>query len=509
MKDPLNRRDFLKLLGMFPLVSLANSNYIRGIRSRRLSSGENSPNVLVIIFDALSAQHMSLYDYPRQTTPNISKIASRATVFHRHYAGGNFTTPGTASLLTGVYPWKHRAMHFRPTVSEDYIDKQIFRLLNDTHFTIGYSHNAIPTGLMQQFHRHIDQIVPTRELCILDDRFSDEVFSNDLGLALFFEERWRGSKSRQPNSLFLSFISKLRHLLLQKPLIAKYGAMFPRGIAHNYGDQLLILEDAINWIEEQTESLPEPYFAYFHLWPPHDPYATRRDFIDIFDDGWSPEPKPEHFFTKGQSPAELNRQRRMYDEYIAYVDAEFGRLFEALERSDVLKNTYLILTSDHGEMFERGINGHITRTLYEPVIHIPLMIIKPGQEERQDIYTPTSCTDLLPSLLRALGKPVPDWIEGQYLPTFADGANPVEREIFVVEALSNPKIGPLRKATVAMIRGRYKLIHYFGYEGYHDQYELYDLENDPEERENLYPLRTDLADELSQVLVTKLDEINR
>jgi arylsulfatase A-like enzyme len=199
----------------------------------------------------------------------------------------------------------------------------------------------------------------------------------------------------------------------------------------------------------------------------------------------------------------------MYDEYIAYVDAEFGRLFEALERSDVLKNTYLILTSDHGEMFERGINGHITRTLYEPVIHIPLMIIKPGQEERQDIYTPTSCTDLLPSLLRALGKPVPDWIEGQYLPTFADGANPVEREIFVVEALSNPKIGPLRKATVAMIRGRYKLIHYFGYEGYHDQYELYDLENDPEERENLYPLRTDLADELSQVLVTKLDEINR
>ena len=65
----------------------------------------------------------------------------------------------------------------------------------------------------------------------------------------------------------------------------------------------------------------------------------------------------------------------------------------------MLDDTYVIVTSDHGEMFERGIRGHVTPTLYEPVIRVPLLIAKPGQREREDVYAPTSCVDLLPTLL--------------------------------------------------------------------------------------------------------------
>ncbi|HVN15826.1 MAG TPA: sulfatase-like hydrolase/transferase, partial [Anaerolineales bacterium] len=102
MKSKFNRRDFLKLAGLTPL-SFTAPRLIKGA----LPTGQK--NVLVVVFDAFTASNMSLYGYPRQTTPNLTRLAERAIVYHNHYAGGNFTTPGTASLLTGTLPWTHRA----------------------------------------------------------------------------------------------------------------------------------------------------------------------------------------------------------------------------------------------------------------------------------------------------------------------------------------------------------------------------------------------------------------
>ncbi len=65
---------------------------------------------------------------------------------------------------------------------------------------------------------------------------------------------------------------------------------------------------------------------------------------------------------------------------ILYADKEFGRFFDYLDSSGLLDNTWVVLTSDHGEMFERGIDGHDTEVLYEPVIRIPLMIFEPGRK---------------------------------------------------------------------------------------------------------------------------------
>ena len=76
-----------------------------------LQSDNTFPNIIVILFDAMSARNLSLYGYPRETTPFLDKFAARSTVYHRHYSGGNFTTPGTASMLTGMFQWKHRAFN--------------------------------------------------------------------------------------------------------------------------------------------------------------------------------------------------------------------------------------------------------------------------------------------------------------------------------------------------------------------------------------------------------------
>lgn len=98
----LSRRDFLKFI---PAVSasLVLSNRYPSLVSASQQLTEK-PNIILLVLDAMSARNLSLYGYGRETTPHLSRLAERATVYHSHYAAGNYTTPGTASILTGMYP---------------------------------------------------------------------------------------------------------------------------------------------------------------------------------------------------------------------------------------------------------------------------------------------------------------------------------------------------------------------------------------------------------------------
>ena len=137
---------------------------------------------------------------------------------------------------------------------------------------------------------------------------------------------------------------------------------------------------------------------------------------------------------------------------------------------------FVVFTSDYGEMFERLIFRHVTPTLYQPIIRVPLLISLPQQTTRQDIYTPTSCIDLLPTLLHLTGRPIPTWCEGLVLPPFSTADPPPGRSLFALEAKNNPKSAPLDVATFTMIKGDYKLIYYRGYEGFDDVFKLYNLQ---------------------------------
>jgi arylsulfatase A-like enzyme len=115
------------------------------------------------------------------------------------------------------------------------------------------------------------------------------------------------------------------------------------------------------------------------------------------------------------------------------------------------------------------------------------MISAPGQQSKQDVYSATSAVDLLPTLLHLSGKRVPTWCQGAVLPPYREAG---QRSIYALEAKHNPeKLGPLTTATSMLVDWPYKLVEYTGYDrqaGDDPLYELYDLENDPEEMENLY-----------------------
>jgi arylsulfatase A-like enzyme len=267
------------------------------------------------------------------------------------------------------------------------------------------------------------------------------------------------------------------------------------------------LDQVMKGVTELLTGLPQPTFAYIHLMPPHQPYTPSRPYLDMFDDGWAPPPKKKHRLAVGHTEQRTKEVRRSYDQFIANLDAEFGRLLDGLESSGVLENSYVILTSDHGEIFERGAHGHSMPLVFEPNIRVPLLVSAPGQRERKDVHALTSNVDLLPSLLHIAGLPIPEWAEGQALPGLG-GVETPDRSVFVVEAKANPAYSPLRKATVALIRGGHKLVHYMGYKNSRDSYEFYNLENDPEELTNRYPEHR-AAKDLQAELDQKLEEVNQ
>ncbi len=500
MKAPITRRDFLKLSSLLPLLFLPLPK--RSLESSADFQGSSQQNILIFVFDALSARNIPIYGYPRNTTPNLTRFAERATVYHSHHAGGNFTTPGTASLLTGAYPWTHRAIQLDGTVLDSFANRNIFSVYPKSGFTYAYTHNLLAEALLQQFRSNLDLFKRTRELAIYDPEYSDRLFPSDYNDSFWSEQLILRGGETKPSSLFGSLIYRILRLSHERKMADEYGPEFPLGIP-NLDDVYFTLEDAIDWLSKELPAARKPFMGYFHVLPPHAPYCPRQDFIGMFHDDYKPAAKPTSPFSLGYSEETTNENRVEYDEYLAYADAEFGRLYDAMLQKGILDNTIVIVTADHGEMFERGIVGHETAVLYEPLIHIPLLISVPGQTQRQDVNSLTSCVDLLPTLAKLTGQPAPQWGEGVLLPGFGAGPAQNEQSVFAVEAKSSSKEGPLKKLTVAMIKENYKLIYYRGYPK-NPAPELFDLSNDLEELQDLAVTKPSVAADLQQEIETKL-----
>ncbi|MFC1997891.1 sulfatase-like hydrolase/transferase, partial [Chloroflexota bacterium] len=150
-EQKISRRDFLKFLAITSLTGLGLQNFSVQTVNSTNHQKPDLPNIIIVVFDALSASHISTYGYHRETTPNLSKFAEKSTVFHRHYATGNFTMPGTSSLLSGAYPWEHGGYHLYGTIKDDFKNKNIFHLLSKSYFTSAFTRNPIARGLINQF----------------------------------------------------------------------------------------------------------------------------------------------------------------------------------------------------------------------------------------------------------------------------------------------------------------------------------------------------------------------
>lgn len=501
MSVPLTRRDFLKSVSLFSLASLAGA--LPGEIRRPLLQDLNRPNIILVIFDAMTARNLSLYGYPRKTCPNLDRLAARSTVYHNHHSAANFTTASTASLFTGTYPWTHRAFTLSGLVRPSVRPHNLLTLFDQDYFRAGFAQNLYADLLLYQFEERIERHFSPDSFSQAGHLFYDKLFSRDAIYGLKSFDDFLLEPGEAHGSLFLSLLNDIYQQAGRQIANEQMSARHPDGLPSLGNNPIYYaIEDVLAGMRDELLQLPRPFFTYLHFFPPHDPYLPARDFRTLFADGWTPERKKRHPLSTRISEARLNEQRQYYDGYIANLDDEFGKMIDALEQDGLLDNSYLIVTSDHGEMLERGERGHANPLVFEPGIHIPLIIRAPGQQERRDIYKLTSNVDVAPTLLKIAGLEIPDWSEGQILPGF-DGVQDRERSVFVVEAKTNPARAPLQTYTLALIRERYKIIRYAGYNKF-EGYELFDLENDPEEIENLidsHPMAKELQDQLNEKLV--------
>lgn len=258
-----------------------------------------------------------------------------------------------------------------------------------------------------------------------------------------------------------------------------------------------------------------PFFLFVHYFDPHYAYRAHPEI------GFEPSRGGE--LHGGEDiedlrarratfgPEELEYLRARYDEEIRFTDAGFGRLLARLEAAGVVDRTVVAVTADHGEEFmERGWIGH-TRTLYEELVAVPLVVRgragAPGHGQR--VGRPVSLVSLAPTLLELAGLDASDRrFEGPSLAPFVQGGDPPPTgNVFAEVDFRGPVAKQARKK--AVIGPRFKLIR----DDRRGRVELYDLENDPGERTNLArrapsPAGDSLQRELYRFTTRELPELS-
>ncbi len=499
----LTRREFLKLISLVPV----------GVYSRPLSNlttlaQSGIPNVIVIVYDAWSQHHVSLYGYPRPTMPNLEKFAERATVYHNHYSPGTYTVTGASSLLTGMHPWTHRAFQLGAGITASHAGHNIFSTLSSTHSTFAYAQNKLADQMLYQFEGELDQHA---KAWLFNAQDSDpyDVFKNDIRMAYAsLDDNIIQKGEGFDSSLFVGPIARLKTLRDRLRVEKQDEAnRYPRGVPQAPG--LFFLDDLVDGSIEMLKDVQQPFLAYIHFWPPHHPYTPTRDFFDTFNDGWNPPDKPIHKLSDEKNDNEkLHLNRRYYDEFIASWDHETARLYQYLEESGLRENSYIIITADHGELFERGKIGHGPKLIYDPVIHVPLIISRPGQTSREDVHTITSSVDILPTIAHLTGNPIPAWAEGQILPILG-GETEKGRSVFSIDARTSSSFAPLENFSVSITRDGHRLVFYRYPETGYEEFEFYDLETDPDELKDLFPSGPTLALDMKDELLQTIEEFNR
>lgn len=465
------------------------------------SSIENidRPNIIVVIFDALSAQEMSLHGYSRPTTPFIDEWSKSASFFKRVEANSNWTTPAMVSLATGKRIWTHQVYNIEGQVS-DKRNENIMSLLKDN----GYFNMAFITN----------DYASAQRLGI----------SNDLDIA----PSWRmpnGSLFETINTfLYRVFADKIRlYNWLMKEDFIIYRLLFV--ISPHLTTTIVEPEAVFNsFISTLDNNPPEPYMAWIHLYPPHNPYIPPEPYLGMFDPSskyrtienqsiqmhkWVTEryvgDNSDRKFFPPDVQKDVNVMRARYDEFIRYCDEHFKDFIKKLEERNSLDNTIIILTSDHGESFEHGFVTHGAHDLYETMTHIPLIIKEPGQSEGRIITDLVEQIDITSSILDFAKIPAPSWVEGRSFLPLMYGEKLPERPVFSMNFRTNASRGhPIERGRINVWKGNHKLMYHLNTE----EVMLFDYVQDPHELNNLIDKEHDISQNLFDILKDNLKAAN-
>jgi choline-sulfatase len=414
-------------------------------------------NIVILKSDEHNPFYSSVYDHPFIETPNMERLARMGTVFENAYCTSPLCMPSRSSFISG------RRVHEIQTYS------------NCNAFPFDYSSYG---GVLNQQGIHTVLLGKT------------DVYNQSA--ALGFSEVILPGDRKPPGDTNIS----------RNPLTIRQGA---EGRANGFGvkenpfggDQRRI-EAALEWITDKAPSMNRPWVMDVNLDNPHFPHYVTQELWDKYPQG---EDLPAygadsdsanhpyaldlraHFQTGEFTESQIRGLRRGYLGCVTYVDQELGRLLDVLEETRLMENTIVVYTSDHGEML--GKFGMWWKcSLYEDSARVPLLTAGYGFQPGTRVKTPVDLLDLQAAIFKAVDAERPmDWAGTPLQDIPMDDP---ERAVF------SEYHGHGTRASAYMIRkGRWKLIYYCAAPN-----QLFDLEADPDELNNLSDKYPDIVREL-------------
>lgn len=256
--------------------------------------------------------------------------------------------------------------------------------------------------------------------------------------------------------------------------------------------------EAINLLKGNSQ---RPFFLFLHTIDPHTPgLAPPSPYDEMFyHDNLYSRDYDRELFNILQSvvytPEELNQGIARYDGAVAFADCYLGKLFKTLEELGVADDTLIVFTGDHGESLGEHNIFFDHHGLYDPTIHVPLILKCPGRlPGGKSIDGLVQHVDVVPTILELLGIPKTAGMDGTSLmPLIMGKKKEIYSEIYVEEA-SYQRKRAIRTKKWKFIKAIKPGIHWTPLK------ELYDLEDDPGEEVNLFKEAKDVAQEIEERL---------
>ena len=387
-------------------------------------------HVILVVIDTLRADHLGFYGYDRSTSPELDRWVARGLVFDQALAPSPWTLPTFGSILTGLTPSRHGA-GARFQTEKKWRRAPMSGDVATLPETLGQQ--GFATG------------------AIVNNPFLREHFGAARGFDFYDYEKGRRAD--------------------------------------------VVVDLAQDWISAHGA---QPFFLMVHLIDPHLPYdapdSVAGRFGDVVDTSITKrgrKPIVENLAALTESDYETIGIR--YDEEVAFVDQELGRLFGFLVEQDLWDQTLVVLTSDHGEeLFDHGgfEHGH---SMFQELLRVPLVFWGPGITPGREAM-PVSLVDLAPTILAATGSEVSEDLTGVSLwSSIQAGKRSPRRELLAQNILWG-------RERQAIVTWPYKLI----FEPKSKRRQLFDLESDPGEADDISTDKPEIVEELERRLRERL-----
>ena len=344
---------------------------------------DRARNVLLIVWDTVRADHLSLHGYGRPTTPNLERLAARGVRFNLAFSTSSWTLPSHASLFTGRWPhelrvdWTVPLGNDFPTLAE-YLGAQGY---DTAGFAANVDYCSRETGLARGFVHYEDYPINLHEALI-----------RDTGLGRYLDlTDWAGA---------------LGTVLEQ--CTGRLFDLIPRANEH-VKDARAVNRSFLNWLDARP--VPRrPFFAFLNLNDAHSPSEVPDRSTAGF--GLRPATNWDRLTLRhwnSLNKATLSREHvRMlvdgYDDCLAFLDRQLGLLLEELKARGRLEHTLVILTADHGEHLGDHLLFFHGCSLYRQLVQVPLVIVEPEVVPTGHVVAePVSLRDLPATVVDLVG----------------------------------------------------------------------------------------------------------